>query len=95
MSGNAFVKRRADAPEGFYAVEAAGLAWLDEVPGGAQVVHMLELTEESLTVERVEEEAPTLASAVALGHGLARMHAAGASAYGVPPGTWTGSGNRW
>jgi fructosamine-3-kinase len=92
MSGKAFVKRRVDAPEGFYAVEAAGLAWLAEVPGGAKVGHVLELTDESLTVERVEESAPTLASAVALGRGLARMHAAGASAYGVPPGTWTGNG---
>ena len=30
MSGNGFVKGRVGAPEGFYAVEAAGLAWLCE-----------------------------------------------------------------
>jgi fructosamine-3-kinase len=92
MSGNTFVKRRVDAPEGFYAVEAAGLAWLAEVPDAAQVVQMIELTDESLTVERVEERAPSLDSAVALGRGLARLHSAGASAYGVPPGSWGGNG---
>ena len=47
---------------------------------------MLDISAESLTVERVEEEAPSLAAAVAFGRGLARMHAAGAAAYGSPPG---------
>jgi fructosamine-3-kinase len=92
MSGNGFVKRRANAPEGFYAVEAAGLAWLGEVPGGAQIVHALNLSDESLTVELVEEQAPSLGVAVALGRGLARTHGAGAAAYGCPPGAWTGDG---
>ena len=92
MSSNGFVKRRVGAPEGFYAVEAAGLAWLAEVPGGAQVVRVLDLADESLTVERVEEKPPSLAAAVAFGRGLARMHAAGAAAYGCPPGAWTGNG---
>lgn len=92
MSGKGFVKRRAGAPPGFYPVEAAGLAWLAEVPNGARVVQVLDVGEESMTVERVEEEAPTLAAAVELGRGLARTHAAGASAYGVPPGSWTGNG---
>ena len=92
MSSNGFVKRRANAPEGFYAVEAAGLAWLGEVPGGAQIVRALDLSDESLTVELIEEQAPSLGAAVTLGHGLARMHAAGAAAYGCPPGAWTGNG---
>ncbi len=92
MSGNGFVKGRVGAPEGFYAVEAAGLAWLAEVPGGAQVVHVLDMSADSLTVERVEEQAPSLTAAVAFGRGLARMHAAGAAAYGCPPGSWTGNG---
>jgi fructosamine-3-kinase len=92
MSGKGFVKRRESAPAGFYAVEAAGLAWLSEVPGGARVVDVLEVDEQSLTVERVEEQAPTLQAAIALGRGLARTHAAGAPAYGAPPGTWTGDG---
>jgi fructosamine-3-kinase len=92
MSSNGFVKRRVGAPQGFYAVEAAGLAWLAEVPGGAQVVRVLEMTDESLTVERVEEKAPSLTAAVAFGRGLARMHAAGAPAYGCSPGAWTGNG---
>ncbi len=92
MSSNGFVKRRVDAPPGFYPVEAAGLAWLGGVPGGARVVVALEVTEESLTVERVEEKTPSLPAAVALGRGLARTHAAGAMAYGSPPGEWTGNG---
>jgi fructosamine-3-kinase len=92
MSGNGFVKRRVDPPPGFYPVEAAGLAWLGEVPAGAQIVHTLDVSEESLTVELVEEKAPSIGGAVALGRGLARMHAAGAAAYGCPPGTWTGDG---
>ena len=92
MSSNGFVKRRANPPEGFYAVEAAGLAWLGEVPAGARVVHALDVSEESLTVELVEEKAPSIAGAVTLGRGLARMHAAGAAAYGCPPGSWTGDG---
>jgi fructosamine-3-kinase len=92
MSGNGFVKSRRDAPADFYAVEAAGLAWLGEVPGGAHVVATLEVTPESMTVERVDEQAPSLPAAVALGRGLARTHAAGAAAYGSPPGTWGGNG---
>jgi fructosamine-3-kinase len=92
MSSKGFVNRRADAPAGFYPVEAAGLAWLGEVPGGAQVVRVLEVSEQSMTVERVDEDAPTLAAAVALGRALARTHAAGASAFGVPPSSWPGNG---
>jgi fructosamine-3-kinase len=53
---------------------------------------VLEVSEQSMTVERVDEQAPTLAAAVALGRGLARMHEAGAAAYGVPPGSWPGNG---
>ncbi|MFL6099256.1 MAG: fructosamine kinase family protein [Actinomycetales bacterium] len=92
MSSKGFVKSRAGAPAGFYGVEAAGLSWLAEVPEGARVVRVIEVSDESMTVERVKESAPTHAAAVALGRGLARTHAAGASAYGVPPGTWVGNG---
>jgi fructosamine-3-kinase len=92
VSGKGFVKSRAGAPPGFYGVEAAGLAWLAEVPDGAKVVQVVEVSDESMTVERVAEDAPNQAAATALGRGLARTHAAGASAYGVPPGSWTGNG---
>jgi fructosamine-3-kinase len=92
MSSNGFVKRRADAPDGFFAVEAAGLAWLAEVPGGARVATVLDQSAESLTVELVAETAPSLGAAVDLGHALARTHAAGAAAYGCPPGAWEGDG---
>jgi fructosamine-3-kinase len=92
MSGKGFVKRRAGAPSGFHAVEAAGLVWLAEVPDGARVVRVLDVGEKSLTVEWVEETAPTPEAAIELGRALARTHAGGASSYGAPPGTWTGDG---
>jgi fructosamine-3-kinase len=87
-----FVKRRPDAPDGFYAVEAAGLAWLAEAPHGADVVRVLDVSPDALTVELVEETAPSIGAAVALGHGLARTHAAGAASYGSPPDGWDGDG---
>ncbi len=92
LRGNGFTKRRPDAPDGFFAVEAAGLAWLAAVPDGADVVRVLEVSPDALTVELVHESAPSIGAAVALGHGLARTHAAGAAAYGCPPEGWDGDG---
>lgn len=92
MSRLGFVKRRPDVPPTFYAVEAAGLRWLGGVQGGARMATVLAVTDETITVERVEQEAPTLAAALTLGRALATTHAAGAPAYGCPPGDWTGDG---
>ena len=53
-----FVKRNADAPRGFFACEAAGLAWLGGVAGGVPCARVLRHDETSLTLERLRS-APT------------------------------------
>lgn len=80
----AFVKRRADAPEGFFAAEAAGLAWLAEaaVDGGAPVVEVLGVARHEIRLRRLPPGRPTAAAAEALGRGLARTHRRGAPAFG-------------
>lgn len=86
-----FTKSRAQCPPGFFAVEAAGLAWL-QVDGGARVVRPLAVSDTSITVERVHPTKPTVATAADLGRRLAVTHGAGASAFGVGPDTWSGDG---
>jgi len=90
--GEVFVKRRAGAPEGYFAVEAAGLRWLAAVPGGARVVQPLEVGPDRLVLPRLPEVAPTAAAAEDLGRRLAVTHAAGAPAWGAGPQGWTGDG---
>jgi len=84
-----FVKRRAAAPAGLFAAEAAGLAWL-RVPGGAPVVEVLELADDSITVSRVRPVAATAEAARLFGARLAVTHNAGAEAFGAPPTGFTG-----
>lgn len=86
-----FTKRRASPPAGFFAVEAAGLRWL-AAAGGARVAAVLAVTEDSLTVERVNTVSPTAAAAEAFGAALARTHDAGAPAFGAGPAGWDGDG---
>lgn len=83
------VKRRADAPEGFFEAEAAGLAWLAEAVG-ARVARVLGVGPGRIELERVREARPDRATASAFGAALARTHAAGASAFGAPPDGWDG-----
>ncbi len=81
-----FRKTRADAPDGFFAVEAAGLRWLD-VPGGPRVAQVVDVAADRLDLERVATAAPTRAAARDLGRRLAVLHDAGAPAFGaLPPG---------
>ncbi len=86
-----FTKRRPGAPPGFFAVEAAGLAWLS-VPGGAPVAEVLDVTEESITLGRVATAAPSAVAARAFGQQLAHTHDAGAAAFGIGPDGWAGDG---
>lgn len=88
---SAHTKQRSGVPADFFAVEAAGLRWLD-VPGGAHVVEVLEVTEHSLTVTRVHPADPTVATAADFGRRLAHTHDAGAAAFGQPPAGWSGDG---
>jgi fructosamine-3-kinase len=80
-----FIKRRADAPAGFFEAEAAGLTWLAEAPGGVRVVRVERVAPGLMELERVTEVAATPAAADAFGAALARTHAAGAAAFGSPP----------
>jgi fructosamine-3-kinase len=97
----AFVKTRADARPGEYATEAAGLRWLGEVEGGLGVPEVLALRDASpgddapasagadappfLALAWIDEGRLDPAGAEELGRGLARVHAAGAPAFGAPP----------
>ncbi|CAM3761817.1 fructosamine kinase family protein [Isoptericola cucumis] len=81
-----FRKSRTDAPEGFFALEAAGLRWL-EVPGGPRVARVVEVAGDHLDLEHVATTTPTPAAARDLGRRLAVLHDAGAPAFGALPPT--------
>jgi fructosamine-3-kinase len=79
----AFVKTRADAPEGEYPAEAAGLRWLGE-PGGVRVPEVLGVRDEPprlLALEWLDEGGG--GDEASLGRGLALVHRAGADAFGA------------
>ena len=79
----AFVKTRADAPEGEYPAEAAGLRWLGE-PGGVGVPEVLGVRDEPprlLALEWLDQGGG--GDEAALGRGLALVHQAGADAFGA------------
>jgi fructosamine-3-kinase len=86
-----FTKRRPGAPRGFFAVEAAGLSWLN-VPGGVPVAELLDVTDQSITLSSVTTAPPSAAAARAFGQQLARTHDAGAAAFGIGPDGWAGDG---
>jgi fructosamine-3-kinase len=84
-----YTKRRPDAPPGFFEAEAAGLRWLAEA-GGARVVTVLAVEPGRIDLEALDLVRPTAVHAREFGAALASTHAAGASAFGVPPEDWTG-----
>lgn len=86
-----FRKSRPDAPSGFFRCEAAGLAWLQEADA-VPVVRVLEVGEDHLDLERLTAVPPTPEAAVLFGRGLARLHAAGAPAFGSSPPGWDRDG---
>jgi fructosamine-3-kinase len=81
----AFVKTRPETIPGEYAAEALGLGWLAE-PGLLRTPAVLELDESYLALEWVEPGSLTPDGAEELGRALAGTHAAGAGAFGAPPG---------
>jgi len=87
-----FRKQRRGAPPGFFACEAAGLRWLAAAPGGPRVVRVLDVGEDYLDLERLTPTRATPAAARAFGAALARMHGAGAVAFGAMPDGWCGDG---
>lgn len=84
-----FVKERRDAVDGFFAAEAAGLAWL-AAAGGVRTARVLEVGRRRIVLERVTEGRPGAAAAAAFGTALAVTHDAGAEAFGSPPTGWRG-----
>ena len=77
----AFVKTHAEPPPGFFAVEAAGLAWLAEA--GAPVPEVLGLGEDWLALAWIEPGPWTAAVDDDAGRAVASMHAAGAPTFGL------------
>lgn len=86
-----FAKQRPAAPPGFFEVEAAGLRWLAEARG-ARVAAVLEVSADTLVVERIQPATPTREAAAAFGAALVRTHDAGAAAFGAGPEGWEGDG---
>ena len=87
-----FVKRNANAPHGFFACEAAGLAWLGSVSDGVPCARVLRYDEASLALEHLRSAPPGAEAARAFGRQLAVTHDAGASGFGAPPQGWDGPG---
>lgn len=94
MPTASFRKENATAPSGYFEWEAAGLRWLAEATpsGGAEVGEVLDISDDALTLTRIQPESPTRRAGEAFGRSLAVTHAAGAAAYGSAPGGWTGDG---
>ncbi len=88
-----FTKRSKRAPQGFYAVEAAGLGWLATAgKGSAHIVTVLDVNEHWITLERLVPKAPSRLAAEAFGRALAVTHTSGADSFGVGPPGWVGDG---
>lgn len=84
---NKFFTKRPAEPRAAEA-EAAGLRWLRQ--GSNAVVEVHEVDQHSLRVFQVETVAPTAVAARKAGAELARIHNAGAPAFGSPPDGWDG-----
>jgi fructosamine-3-kinase len=86
-----FVKTSADAAPGAYAAEAAGLRWLAE-PGALPLPEVLAVADDPggprfLALAWIAPGPPGPAADERLGAGLARLHRAGAPAFGGPAAT--------
>lgn len=81
-----FVKHRAGAPPGMFRSEAAGLGWLAEA-GAVRIPGVVAVGDEWLALEWIDRGAPDATTDEVLGRGLARLHRAGADAFGAP---WPG-----
>lgn len=79
-----FLKSHSHAPRGFFAAEAAGLAWLAE-PGAVPIVEVVDSGEDHLRLERLQEVGPDANAAAVFGCRLARLHDAGAPGFGWSP----------
>lgn len=92
MATDDYRKSQPDAPTGFFAWEAAGLRWLGNAPGGAQVVDVIDVDDTSITLRQLTPTRPTRQAAENFGRSLWTTHASGAPAFGSPPPGWDGDG---
>lgn len=83
--------KRVPEPVGYVEWEAAGLRWLAE-PAAVRVAEVIRVGEGVLVLESVRSTQPSPDAARELGRGLARLHAAGAPAWGAGPTGWEGDG---
>ena len=92
------------APEGFFAAEARGLAWLREA--GAPVPEVLVALPQMIALEWIDAGEASPAAAERLGRDLAELHRSGAESFGAPWAgyigplsldntAWTGSWGPW
>lgn len=81
--GPLFAKTHRHPPPDLFAVEAAGLRWLDEADA-VGVPAVVAVRRDILLLEWVEPGARAPGGAEALGRGLAALHRAGAPAFGAP-----------
>lgn len=77
------------APDGMFAAEAAGLAWLREA-GTVPVPEVLVAMPEMLAMEWVEPGEPSREAAERFGRGLAGLHRSGADTFGGGRPGWIG-----
>lgn len=86
LTGNrtVFAKTAGGDMPGALAAEAASLNWLGDA-GGVPVPTVHGCTDDCLVTDHISTAAPSKPAAEELGRGLARLHAAGASAHGAPP----------
>lgn len=71
-----------DPPEGFFAAEAAGLAWLAE-PGAVPIPRTIAALPDRLAIQWLDQVPPTRAAAARFGRQLAALHRSGAAEFGA------------
>jgi fructosamine-3-kinase len=86
-----FVKVRADAPDGFFGTEVAGLAWLRSAPGGPPVPEVVACEAELLVLPWLPEGVADGPAVDRLGRELATLHASGSPVFGGPQDGWIGA----
>ncbi|GAB3852743.1 fructosamine kinase family protein [Nocardioides maradonensis] len=84
----ALLKTLHPAPPRFFEREAAGLAWLAEVPDGVATPEVLAVDADCLILEWIEPHRPSAEVAGGFGRALARTHAAGADGFGGAADGW-------
>lgn len=89
--GTLFAKTTTQRHDGMFAIEAAGLGWLDSC--GARTPAVVKASADCLLLEWLPQTAPCAQSARALGRALADVHSHHAAAFGVaPPGVSAATG---